>query len=124
MKLTALIIAVALKFGIDPELFTALIAQESSFRSIKSCYIVHRNRACEVTCDWGLAQVNDVWIKRWNLDPQRLLEDPRYNLETGARILQLLKRQYQEEDNFWSRYNTAHAIRRAKYEQQVLGRLQ
>ncbi len=124
MKLLVLIAMIALKHGIEPEIFTAIIAQESSFRAVKACRIVHRQKACFATCDWGLAQINDVWIERWKLSPCRLLSDSRYNLEVGARLLKILKRRYGHEEKWWSRYNSAIPKHRERYEQFVTRRLQ
>ncbi len=92
------------KYGIDLDLFVAIIRQESSFRSgIKSCWPTVRNNSSTVTCDRGLAQINEVWIKTWDLDPDRLQYDDSYNLAVAARILKMLQTEYGDEPRWWGR---------------------
>ena len=105
-------------FGVEPLLLVAIVRQESNFRpATKSCYIVARNRASYPTCDYGITQVNQVWVDKWGLEPERLVEDDAYALFQGARVLAVLKRQYGDEPNYYSRYNTSTPEPRAAYEQ-------
>jgi hypothetical protein len=106
------------RFGIEPLLFAAIVRQESDFQAnVKVCYIVVRHHACFPTCDYGLAQVNQVQVDRWGLEADRLVQDDAYNLFQGARVLAILKREYgDDEPNWWSRYNSASPTPRALYE--------
>jgi soluble lytic murein transglycosylase-like protein len=98
----------ARRHRVEPELLAAIVRRESDFEpEARSCYIVHRQRACWVTCDHGFAQINDVWVQKLRLSTCRLDTDAEYNLDVAAGILQKLQRQYaQAEPETWvSRYN-------------------
>jgi soluble lytic murein transglycosylase-like protein len=112
------IVFAARHFGVDPLLLAAIVRQESSFRAgVKACYLVKRSHASVPTCDYGLTQVNQVWVDHWGLEPERLVEDDAYALWFGARVLAILQREYAEdEDNWYSRYNSATPEPRAAYE--------
>ena len=74
-------------FGVEPLLLVAIVRQESNFRpATKSCYIVARNRASYPTCDYGITQVNQVWVDKWGLEPERLVEDDAYALFQGMYV--------------------------------------
>lgn len=106
-------------FGVEPLLLAAIARQESAYRpSTKACYIVKRHKASFPTCDYGLTQVNQVWVDKWGLDPERLVEDDAYALFYGARVLAILQREFAEDepDTWFSRYNTASPEPRAQYE--------
>jgi soluble lytic murein transglycosylase-like protein len=89
---------VAIQYGLDAELFSAIIAQESSFRV--SAY----NRK---TQDYGLGQINIKNVKALKLDKKRLLTDARYNLEVSAKILSQMQKRYahKEPSSWYCRYN-------------------
>lgn len=104
-------------YSVDPLLLAAILRQESDFRTgLKSCWIVERYQRCEVTCDYGIAQVNQLWIKKWKLDPHRLQHDISYNIRVAARILAGLQKQYSESDPEWyGRYHSGTYTKKKKY---------
>jgi hypothetical protein len=106
-------------FGVEPLLLAAITRQESAFRpETKVCYIVARHHASFPTCDYGLTQVNQVWVDKWGLDAERLVNDDAYALFYGARVLAILQREYadDEPETWFSRYNTSSPGPRAQYE--------
>jgi hypothetical protein len=46
---------------------------------------IHRNK--NGTTDYGLGQINTIWVKSLNLDTLKLLDDPEYNVYWSAYIL-------------------------------------
>lgn len=110
------------KYDVEPEILTAILRQESNFESgIKACWIVHRYRTCQITCDYGIAQINELWIKKWGLDPDRLQNDDSYGIRIAARLLAILKREYGHEENWWGRYHSATPSKRSAYEERLHG---
>lgn len=93
--------AAAKQFGIDPYLMAAIVRLESNFESVKACWDAPWNKENPITCDWGLGQINDVWLKTWNLDPEKLLREDMYNLTVMARLLRDLYRQFGAQDSHW-----------------------
>ena len=109
---------------IDPVVLAAIVRQESNFMpDQKVCYIATRHRACWGTCDYGLAQINSVWIAKWGLDEEALVHDDAYNVKVATRVLSLLKKEFGDEPQWWSRYNSATPSSRSKYEAYVTGHL-
>ncbi len=121
-----LIYGASTRAGIEPELVAAIVSRESNFRvDALACYVVYRHHACYDTCDRGLAQINDVWVRAWGLSPCRLLHDPAYNLAQALRILRQLRHRYgATEPNWWSRYNSSSPVPRAIYEAVLEPRLE
>jgi hypothetical protein len=113
------------KYGVDPEVLAAIALVESDFRSGRlACWPVTLPDRCEPTCDYGLAQVNQLWITKWGLSPCRLLRDDQYNLEVASRILRDLKKRYPDEPNYWSRYHDSRPDHREPYEKTVMALLE
>lgn len=116
VRLGKLIDKVAEKYELDPVLVAAIVKVESDFRGgQKACSVVKRKKACWVTCDRGLAQVNELWIKKWGLDPIRLRTDDAYNLATMARILAFYKRYYGHEPDWFLRYHSGTPRHKERY---------
>lgn len=112
---------VATHHKVDPKLLAAIVRTESNFESgIKACWpwFSKREGVCRHTCDYGLAQINELWIRKWKLDPNRLQYDDRYNLGVAARILRLLQQEYAElePENWFGRYHSGTPSKRAIYE--------
>lgn len=109
-------------YSVDPLLIAAIVKQESDFRSgLKSCNVVLRYEACFVTCDYGVAQVNALWIDKWKLDANRLRHDDSYNIKVAARILAALRKEFEERDPEWyGRYHSGTPSKKAVY----LGKLE
>lgn len=105
-------------YGVDPILIAAILKQESDYRSgIKSCSIVLRYRRCEVTCDLGIAQVNQLWIEKWKLDAERLQRDDDYNIRIAARILAQLQKEFAsgEPEDWYARYHSGTPSKKGIY---------
>jgi soluble lytic murein transglycosylase-like protein len=97
------------KYNLDPFIFATIIKQESNFKAdIVSC-TVH-------SCDYGLAQINDINVDSNHLDKERLIHDDNYNLEIASKMLSNLKQGFPNEKNFFSRYHDSRPKERAKYE--------
>jgi hypothetical protein len=109
------------RYNIDSRILVAIIRAESNFEAgIKSCWIVLRHRRCEVTCDYGIAQVNELWIKKWKLDAKRLQFDDRYNIMIAARILSTIQKEFgDQEGNWYGRYHSGTPSKRAVYENRL-----
>lgn len=103
----------AKEYGLDPKLFGAIIAQESTFKvNAKRC---HGNG----NCDYGLGQINIQWVKKWRLDKKRLLKDPAYNLDVAAKILRSAINEGESEPNAYSRYHNPARKFRLAYEYRI-----
>lgn len=118
VALSKIIDKVAQKYSIDPDVIVAILAQESSFRSgIISCYPRKKPNGCVVmVCDIGIAQINELWIERLNLNPCRLRLDDAYNIDVAGKILSIVRKGNEDEANWWSRYHDGRPSRRATYE--------
>jgi soluble lytic murein transglycosylase-like protein len=90
--------AAALRHGLSPGLYLAIVTHES--RLDLQAYNTK-------THDTGLAQVNRQTAKTWKLDALRLKHDYKYNLNSGALILADFRRRYESrEPKTWPcRYN-------------------
>jgi soluble lytic murein transglycosylase-like protein len=71
----------ATQYGLSPRLLRSIATVESSCRP--SAVHVNTNGST----DLGMMQVNSSWITKLGLDRGKLLQDPCYNVMTGARIL-------------------------------------
>lgn len=97
------------KYQLNPYIFATIVKQESNFKSdTVSC--------TDISCDYGLAQINDVNVERYHLDRDKLVHDDNYNLEVAAKILFQLKKDFPDEINFFSRFHDGRPKERAKYE--------
>jgi len=109
----------ASRFNIDPKIITAILRQESNFEpNQKVCYVVHRNKACWDTCDFGISQINAAWAKRWHLDTEELINNDAFNIHIAARVLSIIQKQFGDEENWYSRFNTS-GPKRAIYEMSI-----
>ena len=116
-RLGRLIYEASTHADIDPFLLAAIVRKESTFRSgLKVCYIRHAQNACFATCDLGISQINQSWVSRWHLDEDLLRYDDGYNLRVASRILSNIKRDYGDEETYWSRYNSSTDSSRVRYE--------
>lgn len=116
--LSKIIYKEAQRYDLDPNIITAILRQESNFEPVRTCYIVHRHKSCEITCDYGVSQINSIWLQKWGLDPAELTENDAMNIHVAARVLSIIRRQFGAEDFWMSRYNTS-GPKRAEYEASV-----
>jgi hypothetical protein len=109
-------------YDVDPELMVALIRIESNFQSgLKACWPAPWKGEGQTTCDHGLAQINQTWIDKWMLDPEKLVKDDSYNIYVQARILAWIKRYYGHEQNWYGRYHSATPSKKALYVNRLEG---
>lgn len=114
-RLAHVVDVVARRHGVPPEVLVALMKHESDF----DVHATHVN--ANGTTDWGLLQVNDVQVRRYGLNTCRLLNDPWYALDWGARILGDLKRKFEPDEplTWFTRYNSSRPKNREKYGREV-----
>jgi hypothetical protein len=106
----------AQKYDLDPDLMVALLRVESNFESgLKSCWPAPWIDEEAQTCDHGLAQINETWVRKWNLDPDRLVHDDHYNIWVQARLLAWLKRYFGHEEDWHGRYHSGTPSKKARY---------
>lgn len=102
-------------YQVDAYLMVAIIRTESNFDSVKACHPAPRKGTDAETCDHGLAQINEVWVSQWSLDPEKLVNDDSYNIYVQARLLAWLRRYYGHEEGWYGRYHSGHPHLKAKY---------
>jgi soluble lytic murein transglycosylase-like protein len=101
----------AKKYEINARIYTAILAQESMFRS---------GAINPKSKDYGIAQVHHKTAKAYGFDIDRLTNDTKYSIKAGAKILGDIKKRYShKEDTYWSRYNSSNPERRERYEELV-----
>lgn len=101
---------------LDPMVMVAIIEKESGFRKgLKACW-PHAKKPGVITCDRGLAQVNELWIRKWKLDEDRLQNDSTYNVCVQARILAAIKKESGSTDPNWvGRYHSKTPSKKLRY---------
>ncbi len=108
-------VAAGKKYHIDPHLMVAIGMVESRLKPGVVSEFINKGKP---TVDRGLMQINDVWVRRWDLDPQRLIDDDGYNIWTAARLLRILKRDY-EERLWYLRYHSSWEPAKKKYTKDI-----
>lgn len=101
--------------NIDPYLITSILAQESLFKlEAKNC----RNGKCH---DFGMSQINNMTIKNYRLNKDKLTTCPIYSISSGALVLKDFKDRFEkkEPNTWWTRYNSSDRIKRKKYHKAV-----
>ena len=103
-----------LEYGVDAELYTAILAQESMYKvDAKNC----NKNGCN---DFGISQINKFTAKSYGIEIKRLTTDVEYAIMKGALILSDFKKWYgKKENNWWSRYNSSNEKARERYEKGV-----
>ena len=127
MYLSNVIYKVTKKYKLNPQIFTAILAQESRYkleaRNCTSGYdksLLPDKVEIKVCSDYGIGQIYYKTAEAYNLDINRLLYDLEYSVEAGAIVLSDFKKRYgHKEDDYWSRYNSSTKTKRNIYKQLV-----
>ena len=112
--LSALFLA-SLLYGVSYELLYSIARIESSLYPLavnvsgRSHYPQTKEEALRLiegkkSYDLGLMQINSYWVRKFNLNPEWLL-DPYYNAKWGAYILSLCQRKF---GNSWQAVECYH----------------
>jgi hypothetical protein len=101
---------------IDPDILVVILRQESNFKNAAiNSYIIYKEKACFAHSDLGISQVSEDWVDRWFLDREKLINDDVYNIHVGVRVLKGIKKEFGEESQWWTRYNSSSEKPRAIY---------
>lgn len=123
-KLSNLFSKVAKKYKVDPKLLVSIAYQESTFKPKtvrKVTGLVFNEETGEykevkVGEDFCMMQIHQSNIRKMKLDVAKLLKDPKYCLEAGAKILTKYKKKHSKtEKKWWTRYNAKSKAKRAIY---------
>jgi hypothetical protein len=104
-------------YGISPALLEGVARTESAMnpRAI--------NRNTNGSTDYGLMQINSLWLKTLKLTPEELLSDACLNAKTGARILRDCIDRYGYDWNAVGCYNASSKDKRATYAWKIFHQL-
>ncbi len=115
-RLSKAIVKYSNQYGIESELYTAILMQESSYQlNAISCYegvdskdLFNKKTIC---IDFGIAQINYKTIEKYQFNNIKLLKDLDYSVEAGAKVLAWFKVTYaKSEPHRWHcRYNVGTA---------------
>jgi soluble lytic murein transglycosylase-like protein len=103
--------------GLNPALLRSIAKVESN----NNPAVVHRNS--DGTYDLGMMQINSTWLRPMGLDRKELLENPCYNVTTGARILKKCIDRHGYNWDAVGCYNAANRSARVKYSWKVFNEL-
>lgn len=114
-KLASLIVKVSSTYNLNPNLFAAILMQESTYniKAVnKSCGYARQEASYSdtVKCvaqDLGISQINVKTIEAYGFDVESLQNDLEYSIMAGAKVLSWFKKTYKDkEPNTWyCRYN-------------------
>ena len=111
-RLSMVIYKKTLKYGLEPRIFTAMLAQESKYNLGTLGY---KSKRARKPIDFGIAQINKNTIKSMHLDKNRLLTDMEYSVEAGTKVLADFKHTYGSEKTYWTHYNSGKTKYRNRY---------
>jgi hypothetical protein len=97
------------QYNVSPILLAAILRHESNFGVA--------SKRCSYSCDYGIGQINQLWIKELKLDVKRLQHDDAYNIDVSARILAAAK--VAGDKKWWSRYHDSRPSIRRNWEAMV-----
>lgn len=104
----------AYHYDVDRCLLAALVRTESNFEpGIMMCWPVPGSQA--LTCDRGLGQINQVWIRTWGLNAWKLQYDDQYNLLVMARLLRQLEDQHPDDPEWFLYYHNRLPFYQRRY---------
>ena len=99
------------KYNFKPELFTAILFQESSF---------NLGAVNKKSPDFGIGQITLRTAKHFCPNIKRLLTDLKYSVGCAAKVLSDFKKRYEKREKYyWTRYHSSSSIRRRDYKQRI-----
>lgn len=114
MRLSNLIYRATKKHKVSSRLFTAILRQESAYKSnsihracgLKPKEPVKLVKEC-VWQDFGMSQINYSNVIAYKFDVDKLLFDDEYSINAGAKVLKWFKDRYEKKNPkyWWVRYN-------------------
>lgn len=134
LELSNIIYKYTKAYKISSSLYTAILMQESSYKlDSKNCNKGLREPSeiekaqgitemveDEVCLDLGISQINIKTIRNFDLDPELLITDLEYSIESGLKVLKDFKKRYKhKEPDWWTRYNASNEERRNMYKESV-----
>jgi len=119
MRLSYFIVHESAKVGINPQLFAAILMQESSYQlGAKNCK--DTEAGYEICTDYGLSQIHYKTVALYGFDKKKLTTDMEYSIKAGLRVLSDFKKRYgNKEIHYWTRYNSSNPKARKKYQERV-----
>ena len=131
-KLSNIFSKVSRKYKLDPRLLVSIAFQESSFkkdavRKVKGLVYdeaLGKYKQLAVGADFCMMQIHMSNIKKMNLSVKKLLENTRYCVEAGAKILSRYKKKHSKVDEiWWTYYNANTKAKRKIYYNKVIRHL-
>lgn len=104
-------------YGINANLLRSISETEANLKP----KVISKNRDGSV--DIGLMQINSSWISPLGLDRERLVNDPCYNVNAGARILQMCIVKHGYTWEAVGCYNAVSRVKRTRYSWKVYNQL-
>lgn len=117
----------ALKYKVPSKVLVAIAFQESAFkqdtvRKVRGYTFdeVFGYKEVKIGADFCMMQINIKNIRKMELDVEQLLNDPKYCIEAGARVLSEYREKYGEKDPmWWAYYNATSKYKREVYHTMV-----
>jgi len=126
MVLSNVIYKATRKYHIPPRIFTAILAQESSYSlKAKGCHrgLLEQDREMievKICADFGIGQIYFKTAKGFGFDISMLTTDLEYSIDAAAQVLGDFKKRYERREvTWWTRYNARSKIKRKIYKQLV-----
>ncbi len=123
-KLSNIFSKMAKKYDLNPALLVSIAFQESSFKpnAIRKVsgflYDVEEKKyvKTKIGSDFCMMQIHTSNIRKMELSVEKLLDDPKYCIETGAKILSRYKKEFSKtEVNWWTNYNAKTKLKQQIY---------
>lgn len=117
----------AMKYNVPAKVLVAIAFQESAFkqdtvRKVRGYTFdeVFGYKEVRIGADFCMMQINIKNIRKMELDVEQLLQDPKYCIEAGARVLSIYKKKYSDKDPmWWAYYNATSKYKREVYHTMV-----
>lgn len=123
-KLSNLFSKIAKQYQLPSNLLVSIAFQESTFKhnAIRkvSGFVFDKDsneyKKVSVGSDFCMMQIHISNIKKMNLSVDKLLKNPKYCIEAGAKVLSRYKKLYKESDkNWWTHYNAKSKAKQEIY---------